>query len=96
MTDRLAGTRDAQCVHEGAGWVSWPPITRPGVDTPDASTYCCNQRRCIREAQQWVEERTGHAGIFVPFPTKARKEKTWGGGNLRWTRSALKRRSGTT
>jgi hypothetical protein len=85
-------TRDAQCTHEGMGWVSWPPIKRPGIDVPNASTYCCGYQRCIQEAQQWVREQTGHEGVFVEFPTKVRAEKKSRDSYYRWRGSALRGR----
>jgi hypothetical protein len=47
------------------GTVSWPEDL--DGDGPMASTTVCANPEHRDEAERWVEQATGHRGVFVPF-----------------------------
>ncbi len=49
------------------GRVSWPEDLLPGLKGAHASTLVCANPEHQHEASLWVEEKTGHRGVFVAF-----------------------------
>lgn len=59
---------DDLCEHPASvGRISWPADLTPPVAKPNASAYVCRFVACQERAALWVEQETGHRGVFVRF-----------------------------
>lgn len=53
------------CDHQPTGTVAWP-AQRP-EHGPCASVYSCDRPDCVWDATRYVQERTGHPGVYRAF-----------------------------
>lgn len=52
--------------HTHTGTLGWPVPYEPG-DGPHASTRVCDRAECQDAASRWVQEATGHDGVYRSF-----------------------------
>lgn len=63
-----------RCPHRALGRIAWP-LGFPAPDGPRAAIDVCERPECRTAAHQQVEEITGHAGQYVPYPPKANETR---------------------